>query len=128
MRRIEEIQVEFISHKAQRYDTCGDWVFEGDILHIWVSRLGNWRMELAVAVHEAIEAMLCDEAGIEEPDVVAFDLAYEAKRLPGDDSEPGDSPEAPYREPHQKATPIERYLIESLGIPWDEYEAKVNSL
>jgi hypothetical protein len=42
-----------------------------------------------------IEAYLAIRAGVSPTAVDKFDEAYEAKRKPGDDSEPGDDPRAP---------------------------------
>jgi hypothetical protein len=90
--------------------------------------MGNARYEFAVVVHELIEEMLCKLRGISEPDIKAFDEAYEAARPEGDVSEPGDSPEAPYQKEHQFATKIERLLCEEMGVDWYEYSKVVESL
>jgi len=50
---------------------------------------------------EAIEAYLAMHAGVSPEAVDEFDRAYQAKRKPGDDSESGDDPNAPYRKPRQ---------------------------
>lgn len=131
---VAEIEVRVIPHEKQRYDTCGDWLFrkiigeQRDILSVTVSALPDPRMEHAVMLHEIAEALLCRQAGIEERLVTAFDTAYEANRKEGDTSEPGDSPDAPYRAQHQMATSIERLFIISSGLSWSEYEAAVDNL
>jgi len=56
------------------------------------------RCEFLVGMHEAIEAYLAINAGVSSEAVDRFDRVYEAKRRPGDDSEPGDDPMAPYHE------------------------------
>jgi len=43
-------------------------------------------------------------------------------------SEPGDSPDAPYRAEHSIATGIERILAGAGGIDWQTYEEAVNGL
>src|SRR6516165_10297182 len=96
-----KITIEVIPHKAQRYPTVGDWWFDknGD-LEIRVSALSDWRLESLIAVHELWEVLLCKHTGITEASVTEFDVEFEKRRAPGDDSEPGDSPKAPYRSEH----------------------------
>ena len=54
------LEVFVIPHNQQAYDTIGDWVAadEDDGITVCVSDLGDWRMEFACAIHEAIEAAL----------------------------------------------------------------------
>lgn len=56
-----------------------------------------------------------------------FDRAYEAKRKPGDDSEPGDDPRAPYHKQHVLAEKIERLLAAELGVDRSVYDREVSS-
>jgi hypothetical protein len=56
-----------------------------------------------------------------------FDRAYEAKRKPGDDREPGDDAKAPYHREHVLATKIERLLAKQLGVDWTKYDRDVSS-
>jgi hypothetical protein len=56
-----------------------------------------------------------------------FDRAYEAKRKPGDDSELGDDPRAPYHKQHVFAEKIERLLATELGVDWPDYDKEVSS-
>jgi hypothetical protein len=123
------ILIETIPHKQQRYPTVGDWFFDdkGD-LTIQVSALGDWREEALVAVHELVEVLLCKHQGVGQQEVDTFDLQYEAKRIEGDESEPGDSPDAPYKKQHCLATGVERVLAAEFGIDWGQYEDRLNSL
>lgn len=123
------IKIETIPHKRQRYPTVGDWYLDksGTIV-VRVSRMGNWRYEVLVAVHELVELLLCEHRGISQAAVDKFDKDYEANRKPGDDSEPGDDPKAPYRREHFFATSIERLLAAELGVDWAKYELKLYSL
>ncbi len=126
---IPSVVIEVIPHAQQRYETVGDWWFdEGGTLQIRVSQMGEWRSEMAVATHELSEAIACREAGIPEPVCMAFDIEYERKRKPGDNSEPGDAPNCPYGPQHKAATAIERQFVESHGLTWKEHEARVNAL
>jgi len=118
-----DINIRVIPHSAQRYDTVGDWYYEGpNKLFIRVSELGDWRMEVAVAVHELVEWILCERGKITESEVDRFDKTFEG------DGEPGDDPRAPYHRQHCIATGIERILIALLGVSWKVYDDKVNSL
>jgi hypothetical protein len=111
-----------------RYPTVGDWWFDDrGTLQIRVAKMSDWRYEALIAGHEQDEALLCYHAGITDKQVDAFDKAYEAARKPGDLSEPGDSPEAPYHDPHKNATVIEVQRAAMLGVDWAAYSAEVES-
>src|SRR5260370_5650981 len=112
-----DIVIETIDHSKQRYPSVGDWQIEkGGNLHITVSKMSDRRYEFLIAMHEAIEACLAIHAGVSPEAVDKFDRAYEAKRKPGDDSEPGDDPRAPYHREHVFATKVERLLAHELGV------------
>lgn len=124
-----KIDIRTIPHSHQRYETVGDWYYAPDATWIFkISDLGNWRMELAVAVHELVECALCRYVGISQGEVDAFDTAYEAQRAPDNYDEPGDDPRAPYHKQHCIATGIERIIVCMLGLSWKEYDNKINSL
>ena len=124
-----KILIETIPHEEQRYATVGDWFIDPDgTIHIRVSDLGDYRKEVAIAIHELIEMMLCRDRGITQDEVDVFDKQFEASRVEGNDDEPGDDPEAPYVNEHCFATGIERLLIAEFGLSWKEYDDKVNSL
>ncbi len=89
---------------------------------IYVSEMGDWRKEAAVAVHELVEMLLCRADGVDPREVDAFDMAYTG------DGEPGDNPYAPYHEQHCIALEVEQILIQALGVPWAEYDAAVEAL
>lgn len=127
-----KILIETIPHDKQRYPTVGDWYYDGpaddQILHIRVSELGDWRYNALVALHELVEVLACKHAGVTQWNVDEFDIEYEKNRPEGDDSEPGDSPQAPYRRQHCLATGIERILCAELGIDWATYDRAIMSL
>lgn len=123
-----KITIDFIPHLEQRYNTCGDWVFDqnGD-LNIKISDTSDTdhRFSHLVAIHELIEALLCLESGVTTQDVDAFD--HEAlQKHP--DVEPGDLPSAPYYEEHQVATGVERILAAQMGVMWLAYENELSEL
>ena len=125
------VSIKVIPHSEQRYETCGDWQWKGDTLEITVSALGNWKYEMAVALHELIEVLLCKHSGITQKSADAFDIAYEKDRLRGKytaDQEPGDDPDAPYSLQHSFATGIERMFIFAVGASWGSYNSAITSL
>ena len=120
-----KITIEVIPHLTQRYNTCGDWKIdsEGNI-NIKISEMPKTgpKGEMAVALHELTEVMLCILRGITQREVDEFDLTYD-----GND-EPGDDPEAPYCQEHSVATGIERIFASEAGIVWKNYEAELNQM
>lgn len=123
-----KITIYTIAHQQQRYDTVGDWIFRAmereHELTIYVSKLGDWRMEALVAIHELIEALGCRESGITTEQVDEFD-----KNWPdGLADEPGDDPKAPYFLQHQFATSIEKQAAEFFQVDWEEYAKRCEKL
>jgi len=123
-----QVTIKVIPNHQQRYPTVGDWVWEGDNLTIFISDMRNWRYEMLVAFHELAECLLCKQRNISQSEVDLFDIAYEAKRKGGDESEPGDDPNAPYYREHQFATKVEKMLAKELGVKWSTYNRAVESL
>lgn len=122
------IIIKTIPHSAQRYPTCGDWLYEDGQLHIRVSKMSDSRFEFLVALHELVEVKLCEWSGVTQEMVDKFDMDYEKHRHPNDNSEPGDSPDAPYRFQHCLATGVERIVAAVLGVDWLEYEKAIDAL
>ena len=120
-----KIVIETVDH--QRYPTAGDWQLKPDGLHIFVSQMSDQRYEFLVGMHEAIEAYLCKQAGVSQAAVDKFDEAFERRRKPGNDSEPGDDPKAPYHNEHMFASKVERMLATELGVNWSTYDREVSS-
>lgn len=115
--------IETIPHGSQRYDTCGDWTIdsEGNIA-IRVSKMGDWRFEAAVVVHELVEALLCRNDGVDPERVDHFDIEFRGE------GEPGDAQDAPYARQHCFATSVERMMIAAFGLSWASYEAAVEAV
>lgn len=123
------IIIKVVPHKEQRYETPGDWFYDAsNNLQVRVSSLSNSRYEQLIAIHEVVEAILCDEAGVDEGEITKFDKEFESIRRPLDFSEPGDQPLAPYKLQHSAASGIERTLATHLGVDWLSYEDAVNNL
>jgi hypothetical protein len=89
--------------------------------------MSDQRYEFLIGMHEVIEAYLAIYAGVLPDAVDRFDKAYEAKRKPGDDSEPGDDPRAPYHREHVFASKVERLLAQELGVNSSVYDREVSS-
>jgi hypothetical protein len=123
--RPPKIVIETVHH--QRYPTAGDWQLKPYGLHIFVSRMSDQRYEFLVAMHEAIEAYLCQQAGVSQAAVDRFEQAYERRRGRRDNSEPGDDSKAPYHSAHIFATKVERMLAGQLGVDWSAYDREVSS-
>ena len=122
------IEIKTIPHEMQRYPTVGDYFCRDGKSLFFVSDLDDWRYETLVALHEVIEEALTRLRGISEEEISDFDMAYERDRIAGDNSEPGDSPKAPYHHEHVFATSIERLVAQALGVNWQEYDAAVEGV
>lgn len=120
-----KIQIDTIPHKTQRYDTCGDWWWEGDTLQIRVSEMGDWRKEMSVAYHELFECLVCKQRGITQKQADDFDTSWEEH---DGYEEPGDDPKSPYHREHQLAMAPEHILADALDLNWAEYAESVMSL
>lgn len=120
-----DVVIKTIPHAEQRYETCGDWWWEGDTLQMRVSSVGDWKKEMCLAYHEMLEALECKATGVTQKQVDDFDMNWQPW---GDYEEPGDDPTAPYYWAHQHAMVSERHLANCLGLSWVEYEKAVEEL
>ncbi len=142
---IKRIVIETIAMREQRYNTVGDWFFHDETLPrhfestktlvIRVSDTGNWKWNMALALHELSEAILCTSSGVTQDEVDKFDIAWQS-RLP-EDSEPGDDVRAPYHKQHRVASQLELQFFDELhpmlrqsdrAIEWQNYESKLDEL
>lgn len=108
----------------QRYPTAGDWEFEGNALTIRVSDTGDPRSNMLVALHELVEAVLCNWHGITQSVVDAWDIHGPGAEL----DEPGDHVAAPYHKEHVLAEIVERLVAQSFPISWKEHEENILTL
>ena len=120
--KITRLVVEVIPQDRQRYDTLGDyWQDPDGTLQIRITEMADWRYVWLVLMHELAEYGLCLHRGISEPDIMAFDIAWEARNT-DPNAEPGNDPEAPYYFEHGFAeNEIERPMAEALEVDWDQY-------
>ena len=122
-RAIAAIRIEFIDHANQRYPTAGDWLYEGDVLVLRISRTKDERHQQLVAIHEMAEALICNQDGVTAEAVDAFDMG------PGEAlADPGASPDAPYHGQHMIATAIERVMASAMRVDWREYDMALERL
>ena len=131
MTDIKKIVIEFIPHDQQRYETVGDYWLEGDTLQIRVSDMQFTQYNCMVALHEFVEWMTTDFAGITEESIMEFDKQYEEERklnIHTQQEEPGFDFKAPYKDQHTLATSIEMMLCAFLGIDWKMYDDVVLGL
>lgn len=131
MEHIPKIVIRPIDWQNHRYSTCGDWLYdaEDNVIEVRVSRMTDWRSELAVALHEVIESVCCLEKDISEAQVTAFDIQYEKEREEGKHSEfeeSGDDKAAPYHDEHVAASFVEREVCSQLKLDWKKHEQIVN--
>ena len=113
--KIEKIEIEFIDHKNQRYDTAGDYYLRGNTLIVKISKYKDWRYQWLVMIHELSEVFLVMNKGISFDSIDQFDMSFKGE-------DPGSDPNAPYHEEHMTALDIERKLCEKSGLNWEEYE------
>lgn len=125
---MKEIRLRSIPHKAQRYESVGDYTETRTQIKISVSDMKNTLYEQLVAVHELVEVILVNARHIPHAAIDKFDLAFEAAREPGNEDEPGHDQTAPYHKEHVFAEQIERMLAKELGVDWDTYDQTVMRL
>lgn len=108
---MKAIDVQFIPEDEMRQSGLGDWWFEADTLHI---RAVEGEDAFLVALHELVEAVLCEAHGVSTKQVDDFDNLFDAEEHE-DHDEPGDDPRAPYRTEHRQAMLIEHLMANFLG-------------
>lgn len=128
-----DVRIKTIPHQFQQYDTVGNyWRDAGaggaEVLEIRVSRMRDRRYEFLVALHELIEAFLCDWRAIPFGEITAFDVEYETRRRKGEPAEPGASARAPYRREHRFAERVERIVARELEVDWTKFDRAVARL
>jgi hypothetical protein len=131
MDHIPRIIIKTVNPENQRYSTSGDYLYdaEDDTLTIFVSRMVDWKSELAVAIHELFEAVTCLHDEVSFTDIDQFDFRFEQERAEGMHSEfaePGDEKDAPYYSQHVGATFVEKEVCSRLGLSWLDHDKNVN--
>lgn len=118
------INIKIISPSQMRPGVDGaDWHWDGrGDLQVRVCPMSDWRYETLLAIHEAVEAIMCKHNGVSQKQVDEFDQRYDLEHADSNDVEAGDDPKAPYEREHCFATAIERILCAELGVHWREYD------
>lgn len=121
------IIIKVIPESEQRDEVNGaDWFFDqnGD-LQVRVSPLSDWRYEVLLGIHEAVEAVLCKYDGVTQAQVDEFDLEFD--KTHAFDVNAGDEPGAPYMIQHSVATAIERMMAAHMSVCWKIYDDELAS-
>ena len=117
-----KISIESVpTYARMRYPTLGDWFYSHmgstpRTLFIQTCATDEFGKPLSeteqflIALHELIEAKLCQTRGVSQAMVDDFDFAYTG------DGEPGDAPDAPYAREHRFAMIIEHLMAHELGL------------
>ena len=125
------LNVKVVSHKDQRYDTSGDWWWNGEQLEVRVSNLNDWRYHFLIAIHEVVEACFCKFNRLDQNQVTEFDKQFLEGQKVGkykEWEEPGDDPSSPYHLGHCLAISVERALAFMMCVNWKTYNEAVISL
>lgn len=129
MKPIKEINIKVIPHSEQKYETVGNYWRDSDgSIQIRISELPRNTYELIVAAHEFFEVILTEARGIPERAITDFDIAFENERRIGNEDEPGDDINAPYRLEHCIATAVERLMCSELYESWKNYDEECKKL
>ena len=124
---IKNTLISVIPHEQQEYETCGNYKYVKELnTNIFtISDTGNDDYNFLIKIHEIIEEHLTRRVGIEEKDILEFDLLFEKEREEGlhsDTDECGDDDRAIYKKQHQFATKIEQMLCDEMNLFWGDYE------
>lgn len=124
---IKQIDIQVIPIHEMRYKTVGDYWWNEDktILAIRVADSGNTIYNESVALHELVEALLCEHRGISEESISSFDIEFEKLNT---GREAGFEPDAPYTKEHYFATAIEMLYGQQLNISLNDYDDCITAL
>jgi hypothetical protein len=111
---------------AMPYPTLGEAFVDPDgVLRVWALKMPDFRESVACALHEAVEFLLCLQHGVSYESICDFDVAWEKRRLAGEQmptDEPGMDPAAPYSHQHRIADVVERTYAAASGLHWGIYD------
>lgn len=110
--------------------TGADWWFdENDDIQIRVAQMSCREREMALAIHEAVEAVICHFHHVDVANVDAFDAHFEKMHPENHGLDAGDAPHCPYGREHMAATACERVVAMEIGVgSWKEYDDEVGKL
>ena len=116
-----QIKVTIRPAEVIRHNNIGDYYIDKEGARCF--EIGDTSFDISnllILVHELVEYILIDHAGIPISAVDKFDK--ESK-----DDEPGDNPLAPYHEQHKTAMDVEKMICEKIGLDWDEHEKRIST-
>lgn len=116
--------------KLRKGFTGADWWYDeqGDLQVRVALELTDWRERMALAMHEAAEALMCKHMNITVQQVDDYDARFEREH-PGDSTtNVGDIHDCPYRIPHNAATAMERVFTTVTGVSWQDYDDRLSEL
>ena len=120
---LKDIDIKFIPHNEQRYNTLGDYYESKHALHFRITQFPDHpEYSYAILFHELLEKFRNDQLGIKDADVDKFDIDHPEL------DDPGWSKDAPYFKTHCEGDLIERLFIVLSGANWVDYEAKVMNI
>lgn len=114
----QQINVEIVPLKEQRYDTLGDYYFKKGVLHFKITDTGNPFYNKLILIHELVEQTLTEAKGIKEQQILRHDLEFEKLIKDGKvdpNSEPGEHKNSPYRQEHLLAEIVEKLMLNHLN-------------
>lgn len=109
-------KIEFVDRL--RYASSGDYFNEDTQITIQIVNQKNDDYNFLIGLHEYIEQYLTGRDGIEEPDILEYDLNSK-------DEDPGSNPLAPYHRQHMISELCERILANWMDVDWKEYEENI---
>ena len=112
-----------------RLNYVGDWIEQNGALYVKVGNMNSVASELAVALHELVEALLCVRDGVPEWDVSEYDRKWNEREAAGEKlaEEPGNEMDAPYHKQHESALFVERAVCSAFGLPWSQHEENIDA-
>lgn len=117
---MDKIEIRTAPHETQRYNTAGDYfIAPGGVTFFRISDMGNPDYNFMIAVHELVEAYLCNKRGIPFSAIDKFDIDHPEL------DDPGSSKKAPYHTEHMFALKIEKMIAKEMGINWEAYENRL---
>ena len=128
------IQIKTIPHHFQEYDTVGNYWRDvnncgAEALEIRVSRMSDRRHEFLVALHEMIEAFLCDWRRIPFAEITRFDIEFEGRAGAGRIRRARRRRCArPIAASISSPSSIERIVAQELEVDWPQYNRAVERL
>lgn len=125
----QQINIEIVPLKEQRYDTLGDYYYKKGVLYFKITDTGNPFYNKLILIHELVEQTLTEAKGIKEPVILRHDLEFEKLLRDGKvdpNSEPGEHKNSPYRKEHVLAEIVERMMVNHMNQEtFTEYSDKI---